>query len=248
MLIFTTGDAVLSGNVAVTVVVPKSQSNWLFTVFLGAIYNMGQSFAWQTGGESTPDEAANIFQEVFNNGVTPVLFDVGDIKWSGSSIAPFAAWLLCDGAIYAQSVYPDLFSAIGSTFNTGGEGTGNFRVPDLRGRVAAVVNSGTGRLPGRADTLGGVGGESDHTPTVSETPSHSHTDLGHTHVEGSTIPSAALPPAPPVLVPTAVGSISITGSGNANLTSTGGDRGHNNVQTTVVLFTYILPFISRFRR
>src|SRR5258708_28118774 len=188
MSIFTTGDAVLSGNVAVTVVVPKSQSNWLFTVFLGAIYNMGQSFAWQTGGESTPDEAANIFQEVFNNGVTPVLFDVGDIKWSGSSIAPFAAWLLCDGAIYAQSVYPDLFSAIGSTFNTGGEGTGNFRVPDLRGRVAAVVNSRTGRLPGGADTLSGEAGSDDPPPTLPQTPTPPPTHPPHTPLQPSTNP------------------------------------------------------------
>ncbi len=243
MSIFVTGDAVLTGNYAVTVVMPKSQANWLFSVFLGAIYNMGESFAWQTGGETTPDEAANIFREVFNNGVTAVLYDVGDIKWSGSSIAPAATWLLCDGGVYAQSLYPDLYSAIGSSFNTGGEGSGNFRVPDLRGRAAVVVNSGTGRLPAWADSVGGVGGESEHTLTVTELATHGHTDTGHAH--GIPVVSNLLTGTPPPLDAAAVVPFfeAATSTATANITSTGGDTPHNNVQPSLAVYAYILASI-----
>jgi microcystin-dependent protein len=243
MSIFVTGNAILDGSVVVTVAIPKSQSNWLYSVFLGAIYNMGQSFSWQSGGETTPEEAAETFKEVFDYGITPMLFDIGDIKWSGSSTLPTAVWLLCDGAVYAQTLYPDLFSAIGTSFNTGGEGSGNFRVPDLRGRTAVVVNSGTGRLPMWAGAIGGSGGESDHTLVTSEVPSHAHTDTGHVHSESGAI-SALIAIGAGVPAPSAIPNpLAVTSSGNANLTSSGGDGAHNNVQPSLALYAYILASI-----
>ena len=42
-------------------------------------------------------------------------------------------WLECDGAVISQTTYARLFAAIGTTWDTGGEGAGNFRLPDLRG-------------------------------------------------------------------------------------------------------------------
>jgi len=93
------------------------------------------------------------------------LLPAGSIVMTGASSAP-TGWLLCDAGVYAQATYPALYTAIGSTYNIGGEGAGNFRVPDFRQRFAlGKASSGTG------STLGQVGGAIDHT----------HTSAAHTH-------------------------------------------------------------------
>jgi len=223
---FVTGDAILPGFVTVNIKISKSQSNWLYSVFLAAIYNMGVAESWITGGETTPEEAAEQFEWVFDNGITPVLFDVGDIKWSGSNVAPIGSWLLCDGGVYSQTTYADLYAAVGSNFNTGGEGAGNFRVPDLRGRAAVVVNSGSGRLPSWADTIGGSGGESDHTLTIAEMPSHNHA-INNFANTGTAVP-------PPLDAGTEIPHLT------AFTASEGGSGSHNNVQPSLALYAYIL--------
>jgi microcystin-dependent protein len=43
-------------------------------------------------------------------------------------------FVLCDGAVYSQTgEFSDLYNAIGTNYNTGGEGGTNFRVPNLTG-------------------------------------------------------------------------------------------------------------------
>jgi microcystin-dependent protein len=61
------------------------------------------------------------------------------IAFGGNATKIPSGWLLCDGTLYDQTAYPDLFKAISS--NWGGEGT-KFRVPDLRGVFLRGVNSG----------------------------------------------------------------------------------------------------------
>ena len=51
-------------------------------------------------------------------------------------------WLICDGAGVDRTLFAALFAAIG---NFGpGNGTTTFNLPDMRGRVAAGVGTGTG--------------------------------------------------------------------------------------------------------
>jgi hypothetical protein len=55
------------------------------------------------------------------------------------AILPFAGtvipsgWLECDGRSVDKTAYPDLFTAIGTTY--GGDGAPNFRLPSLKTRV-----------------------------------------------------------------------------------------------------------------
>ncbi len=145
----------------------------------------------------------------------------------------------CDGTVLAQADYVDLYATIGATYDTGGEGAGNFRLPDLRGRVRAMQDEGAGRLTDSwADTPGGTGGEEVHTLTLAESPSHSHTDTGHTHAEGIAIPSIA---AVTIVtsVPSAVPGVGVTGLGSAALSNAGGDGAHANVQPTAVFIAHI---------
>lgn len=234
---FVTGDAEFSASFAIAIRFPKSQQNWIYSAFLAALYNLGQVDAWLTGGETTPEEAAEIFQDIFNNGIEGVYFDIGDLKWSAG--IPSASWILCDGRLINQADWPDLYTAIGTTFNHGGEPPGTFRVPDLQGRTLAGVDPGNIRLPfGWATAIGGAGGEPEHFLTTAEVPSHTHVDSGHYHGYNSAAPNATTigPGAPE---PTAIPIPSITGIGAASLDTVGGDGAHNNTQPTMVMAAYI---------
>lgn len=60
---------------------------------------------------------------------------VGSVIWHLATTAP-TLWLPCDGRLLDGSItgpYYDLYDLIGTTYNTGGEAAGFFRLPDLRG-------------------------------------------------------------------------------------------------------------------
>lgn len=102
----------------------------------------------------------------------------------GGSTAP-TGWLLCDGSVVSQTTYAALFAEIGTAFNTGGEGAGNFRLPDRRDRVGMGA-SGT-------KPLGDTGGSDTATIASANLPTHTHsagtldtntTGSNHTHSLG----------------------------------------------------------------
>lgn len=107
-------------------------------------------------------------------------YNIGDVKLANYDISftlnqlvePETGWFLLNGAVISQTTYPLLYARFGSTFNTGGEGTGNFRLP----------NYSEGKFPvGRGltnfTTYGASGGEINHTLTSpAEIPVHGHTD------------------------------------------------------------------------
>ena len=125
----------------------------------------------------------------------------GTIVMTGRATAP-AGWALCDGHAEDRTLRAELFAAIGETFGAG-DGTTTFNVPDMRGRVAAGVGTGTGGgASGTGAPTGGAAlaavalsgwfGTNDVTLTSSQIPAHTHpiTDPGHGH--GIT-PSGAIP-------------------------------------------------------
>ena len=118
-------------------------------------------------------------------GITGEVVPAGVIMPFGGAVADVpSGYLPCDGTVVAQASYPALFTAIGTNWDIGGEGVGNFRLPDLRGKSPIGLNDGT--LPAGADggftirILAALGGaETDnHTHT---TPNHIHTVPSHIH-------------------------------------------------------------------
>lgn len=111
----------------------------------------------------------------------------GTINRPTGAMMPFAGtaaptgWLLCDGAVVLRASFPDLFSTIGTTYNTGGELGTQFRLPNVD---RLVVGANTNRA------LAAKGGTTTHSHTI---PNHSHgISSHHTHTVGShnhTIPA-----------------------------------------------------------
>ena len=75
----------------------------------------------------------------------------------------------CDGQIVSLSTNTALFSLLGTTY--GGNGTTNFALPDLRGRVPVHLGQG----PGLANRqIGEQGGQETATLTLNQLPPHAH--------------------------------------------------------------------------
>ena len=93
------------------------------------------------------------------------------IQFAGSA-AP-DGWLLCDGSDVSQTTYARLYAVIQSTYGTAADSTNDFKLPDLRGRVAVGVDGSAARLASN-DALAESGGAETHTLALTEIPEHTH--------------------------------------------------------------------------
>ena len=84
-----------------------------------------------------------------------------------------AGWAYCNGQMLETAQYPALYAVIGDTY--GGDGVGNFALPNLNGRVA--VNAGQG--PGCSNyAVGQTAGADTVVIDESNLPPHGHTLVG----------------------------------------------------------------------
>lgn len=104
----------------------------------------------------------------------------GVISQYAGNTAP-SGYLLCEGQTVSRSSYAQLFAAVGTTYNTGGEAGTDFRLPNLKGRVPVGRDSAQTEF----DTLGETGGAKTHTLTIAQMPSHTHIQNSHNHTQDS---------------------------------------------------------------
>jgi microcystin-dependent protein len=98
------------------------------------------------------------------NAQTPYL---GEIKFVAFNFAP-QGWALCNGQLLPISGNQALFNLLGTTY--GGNGTSNFALPNLQGRMPLGMGAGTGA----SYPLGQTGGQTSVTLSVAQMPKHSH--------------------------------------------------------------------------
>src|SRR3954469_4938855 len=89
---------------------------------------------------------------------------LSEIKIVAFNFAP-KGWALCNGQLLPINQNQALFSLLGTAY--GGNGQTNFALPNMQGAVPMHMGSGF--------TLGQTGGETAHTVSISEMPTHTHT-------------------------------------------------------------------------
>lgn len=133
--------------------------------------DLGRMFIYFNDGSST-----QWVETSPNNSGADGILPVGSIIASASA-TPTSGFLHCRGDVVSRTTFPDLFAAIGTTFNTGGELITEFRLPNLQGEFLRGFDFNRGIDPGR--TLG------DNQTDMFE--SHSHIeDLRDGNVNGGT--------------------------------------------------------------
>lgn len=175
-----------------------------------------------TKSENQPEST----EPVMFSGADPYL---GEIALFAFNFAP-NGWYQCNGQLIAIQANPALFSLLGTTY--GGNGTTNFALPNLQGRVALHMGQGPG-LSNR--DLGEISGEESHTLISSEIPSHNHNLAAYSGVGNSDSPGNNV---------AAVNNEGIQEYSNQNPDTTmaagtvgsyGGGQAHNNMQPYLVL-------------
>ena len=95
-------------------------------------------------------------------------------------------WLLCNGDAVSRTTYAQLFAVLDTEYGVG-DGSTTFNVPDFvtTNKFPRAATNDAGR--------GSTGGESTHTLSTSEMPSHTHgvNDSGHTHGGGASAVTAS---------------------------------------------------------
>jgi microcystin-dependent protein len=148
---------------------------------------------------------------------------MAEIRLMSFNFAP-RGWALCDGQLMPINQNQALFSLLGTTY--GGDGRVNFALPDLRGRTP--IHFGNGH------TLGERAGETAHTLTIGELPTHTHV-AGAMAADGSEIiPTGAMlaraAPANPYRLPGNLAAMN-----TASVANTGGSQPHLNMQPYLTL-------------
>ncbi len=161
---------------------------------------------------------------------------VGEICCFGFNFAP-RGWAKCDGQLLSISQNDALFSIIGTIY--GGNGTTDFALPDLQGRVAMHWGSS----PGFDTKIGEAQGTSTVTLTTNQMPQHTHTitavsipsdgaDERKAVATSTAFIAASRPPNRPWQKPAE--AISSAFSTKA-ISVAGGSRPHQNMQPFLVL-------------
>ncbi|WP_413207095.1 phage tail protein [Rhodospirillum sp. A1_3_36] len=93
---------------------------------------------------------------------------LGEIRIFAGERLP-RGWDFCRGQLKTIAGHEALFAILGTTY--GGDGTANFALPDLRGRLPMHKGTGEGLTP---RTLGQKIGVDEVTLTAANLPAHSH--------------------------------------------------------------------------
>ena len=159
-------------------------------------------------------------------------------------------WMLCDGRTLLVDEWYLLWRVIGYNFGSNAGNSNTFKLPNAAGRVPGVIGEGADANASTFRVLIGASiGEYEHTLSISEMPTHTHTvnDPGHAHTQttinddfnntGNYSGNYAKPSYPQS---DSGGTITWTSTINSNVTgitlnTTGGSNSHNNVQPMIGL-------------
>lgn len=198
---------------------------WMLLAVMAALTTLCDPDNWNTVGEFTPTEAASLAIKMVED-FEPMDTIGWIVPFGGTTLPDYALW--CNGASYLRTDYPELFATIGTIW--GAADSTHFNVPKMNGRTPVGAGSASGLT---TRTIAQQFGEEDHQLSTAELANHGHVDSGHTHTDVPALPSIA-DTITGVPIPSAIPGVGVTGLSFANITSTGSDVPHNNIQPSIV--------------
>ncbi len=141
-----------------------------------------QSQTYMNGTKLMGQSYGNDAKEIIDLASTDPIIPIGVVNPFAGGTAP-TGWLLCDGSEVSQTTYPTLYALLAATW--GSAASGNFKLPDLRGRVITGADGGAGRLSSN-NALGNNGGVEEVSLALANIPSHTHANTASGSSTGST--------------------------------------------------------------
>jgi microcystin-dependent protein len=141
-------------------------------------------------------------------------------------------WAFCNGQLLPINQNQALFSLLGTVY--GGNGTTNFALPDLRGRVA-VHNADGHHLGQRA-------GAATHTLSIQELPTHIHFLNGQSAAATTPVPTGNVLAAAANLYGDASNLVALHPQ---SITNVGGSQPHENRQPYLTL-NFVISLVGIF--
>ncbi|MBS1702731.1 MAG: phage tail protein [Armatimonadetes bacterium] len=146
---------------------------------------------------------------------------IGEIRLFGFNFPP-KGWAACEGQILPINQNQALFSLLGTTY--GGNGTTTFSLPNAKDRCLISFSANFAQ--------GQVGGEVNHTLTLTELPNHTHTIGASDQAASSTTPSGN------VYANTGTELLYNSAGPSSSapvLSPVGGNQPHNNMMPTLAM-------------
>lgn len=152
---------------------------------------------------------------------------LGEVRIFAGNFAP-RGWAHCDGQLVPLAQNAALYALVGTAF--GGDGTNNFGLPDLRGRVPMHWGNGPWLSPREH---GATGGQESVPLTVAQIPQHNH-PLQCATSPGNLQSPVSMLPAPHQEQPLyrTYGGVPMHAQA---IKETGGNAAHNNLQPYLTL-------------
>jgi microcystin-dependent protein len=147
---------------------------------------------------------------------------LSEIKMVSFNFPP-KSWAFCNGQLLPINQNQALFSLLGTTY--GGDGRTNFALPNLQGRIPTHTG-------GMGHILGEKGGETTHTLTLQEMPTHIHGSQGTTNAADKPDVTGNLMATSANLYTAAA---NLTTLDPSTVAAVGGSQAHNNMQPYLVI-------------
>lgn len=161
---------------------------------------------------------------------------IGEINLFAGNFAP-RGWHFCDGTLLNIASYKPLFSLLGRVY--GGDGEGNFALPDLRGRIPLCPGQGNDLSNYK---LGQKGGSETVTLAANQTATHTHSLMASTTASSQSDPTGnvlAQPGGRTGGIYQTDASSNLVNMSTAAIGDTGGGQAHENRQPYLACY-YII--------